>query len=284
MIKEFWNRLVSVWMSERGEAVVPGSPEDLGIEPTAEPTPEPGAEPTPEPGAESEPEPGAEPEILPAEEPLSPREQAMADRLEKLEKALETKAEPQPEPAKGGGFTPEFSSQLQKDFGFTRVKGEDGQEVTSISPEQFAKGMFNAMGEVLKMARDHAESLVHGTTSEIRVDSVISDMAVKTPDIRRYAPQIKEYLKKRYSPKDHSNPDYIMDGYYRAKGMGPTSPAPASDRSKVRIMTPAPSNRPGKPVAGKPLGPVARKLIESGQFKDEAEYRAWAGSDVSKLQ
>ena len=207
----------------------------------------------------------------------------LQERLKKFEDAQAAKAGEQPTaPAPAVGPTPEFFEGMKKDFGFYKATDENGKEITGINPDAFAKGMLQFGRDMIRMAKEHAEGLVHGSTSEIRTDSIISDLATKTPDIRRYTPQIKEYLKKRYAAKDHSNPDFIMDAYYWSKGRGGQAPAGTPGRSNVRVLnTPAPANRrPGAPL--KPLGGIAKNMIGK-EFKDEKEYRAWANADLSRL-
>lgn len=210
----------------------------------------------------------------------------LSAKIEDLTQKLAARAEAQPEPAQpgSGAPSPEFLAEMEKDFGFARVKDEGGNEVVTMNQSQFVKGMLQFGRHLMNMSRSYADGLVHTNTSEIRTDSVISDLAQKTPDINRYRSEIKEYLKKRYAPKDQSNADYVMDGYYRAKGMnGGAAPVAGQNRSNVRVLpTPAPSNRGGRP-AGKGLGGIARNLISSGTFKDEKEFNAWQNADLNKL-
>lgn len=265
-----------------GEETVPGMESDN------EPTPDgDGAEPTPDAGEEAADDAGdagkgeGDQTPAPSDEPPA-YVKDLQDRLEKAEKALAVKATDQPTPKDQGSPTPEFFEQMKKDLGLSKTKDESGQEITSLNPDQLTKGLLNFGREILAAAKAHAESMVHGSTSEIRTDAILSELSVKTPDIRRYTPQIKEYIKARYQPKDFSNPTFIMDGYYWAKGKGGPAPAANGDRSKVRVITPSRVTPGNKTGSAKPLGTIERSMIGK-EFRDEKELRAFRDADLSKL-
>lgn len=211
-------------------------------------------------------------------------------RLEEAESIIKSRAESQPKPAEEKPFVMDdkWLDEQAGHFGFRTFKDEEtGKEVTSMSPRQFMKEIFGLVKHAVGEARKYTDETVHGNVSDMRFETVLSDLERKHPDIRKYASAIKgDYLKKRYQPKDFSNPDFIMDGYYWAKGRGPAPAAPVNTTKRnVKVMTPAPAGKGGGQPQGKntPLGANARQMIASGMFKDEAEYRAWAKADLKKL-
>jgi hypothetical protein len=120
----------------------------------------------------------------------------------------------------------------------------------------------------------------------MRFETAVTELEAKYPDIRKHAAAIKnEYLKKRYQPKDFSNPDFIVDGLYWARGKaGTQAPQVASTKKNVRVVMPASANKNGKPVGSlKPLSPFQKQMINDGTFKDEKELRAWEKADLSRV-
>lgn len=210
----------------------------------------------------------------------------LREKLAAMEEKLGARAEAQspkePEPTK---LTEEWFKENEKHWGFQTVKDEEtGKDVTTFNQRTFLTEQMNFGRWVLAEARKYADQVVHGNVSDIRFEAALADLERKHPDIRQHATNIKDYLKKRYQPKDMSNPEFMIDGYRWSKGGA--SPArsgqPPKRNAKVSL---APANRSGRPGDFKqaPLGPIARRQIASGEFKDEAEYRAWQRSNMAKV-
>lgn len=255
-----------------------------GEEIIEEPTPE-----TPEttPGVTSSEEPTPETPETPAEiDPRDQRIQALEETLAEIREQMKPKGEqPVTQPAVTEP-TAEWYEERTRAFGFSsqKVKNAEGreEEITSLNHRQFVKELMNFGREILGMARQHTDTTLHSNVSDMRFEAILSDMERKTPDIRKHGAAIKEYLKKRYAPKDQANPDFIMDGYIWARGNAAIrGTGPAKPGVKVRVVSPA---KPGvKPAGGTALTQGERQMIADGTFKDEAELRAWKKADLTKL-
>lgn len=212
---------------------------------------------------------------------LEMREQ-IAEMREKMEAKAETQEPKDQQPPK---LTEEWFKENEKHWGFATVKDEEtGKDVTTFNQRQFLTEQMNYGRWLLSEARAYADKVVHGNVSDIRFEATLADLERKHPDIRQHATNIKDYLKKRYQPKDFANPEFMIDGYRWSKGG--SSPArgaqPPKRNAKVSL---APANRSGRPgdLKQRPLGPIAKRQIASGEFKDEAEYRAWERANMTRV-
>lgn len=250
---------------------------------------DPDAIPAPEEGADTQ-EPGQE-----EPQETDPRLQEALDKIAELEKRLEPKGEEQEkqEPAPKGptrlkDMPPEQRQETLKGWGITQSKRKNpdtGEEesYTNMDPEAFVEAVVGRLGMVLDMAKSYADQTIHGNTSEIRFDTVLSSMEKKAgfQDIRQYSEAVRQYLKDRYQPKDHSNPKFIEDGYFWAKGKNLKNAVKkaiqSTDRNK-RIVKPASGGAPAPKPSGK-LTPETmtneqRRLAES-TFRGMPREQAW---------
>lgn len=267
-----------------GDALL-DEPKDTPEE-TPEDTPENPDQPNPEDAPQETPE---NPDPTPDPVESHPKFQEMMQTVADLQEQLKIRAEEQPgkkeqEPPRER--TPQEWAEVERGWGFSRGKNEDGTEFINVDPRKMIERMNVMANQLLDITRKERDEAVHGSTSEIRFNTVVDDMAKKTPDLKQYSDAIRDYLKKRYQPKDFSNPDFIMDGYFWAKGKGMKNVVKRVEQGQERnrkIIKPASPANNGKAPGDAPLTAQERKLIADGVYKDEAELRRWKKADLSRI-
>jgi len=232
----------------------------------------------------------AAPEVDPRDEKIASMEAAIQEMREKLNpKGEEQPKETQPAPVvKLKDMNPEQRDATYRSWGLhlRKFNGEDGKEQTevNINPEQLVEGIVSRFNMVLQMAQEYTDKMVHGNVSDIRLDSVLSEMEKKPgfTDIRQHSDAIKQFLKENYHPKDHSNPKMIDIAFNYAKGKGLKNAVKkavqSTDRNKV-IVKPAGNGAAPAKETGK-LSPATmtneqRRLAES-TFRNMPKEKAWA--------
>lgn len=217
----------------------------------------------------------------PIEELRSQNAQLQA-RLEELSEKLESKAGDQPDegegdkpPAPRAEPTPEEWSKIEKDWGFVRAKDENNLDVVQVDPQKIIKSFVSRMDYLFAEAKKYADSVVHGNTSDIRFDAVLTDMAAKPgfQDIRSYSDAIRKTMNTRYMPKDRSNPKFIEAAYFEAKGRNQKNVLKQVKDGKEIKRTIV---RPGQPSGGAPSrgGRLTPETMTAEQKKiAEATFR-----------
>jgi hypothetical protein len=227
-------------------------------------------------------------EESPAVDPRDEKIAALEAKFEEMRLAQEAKGEEKPPvPASEAPkeMTPQQWEEAEKGWGFARSKNPDtGEESLSIDPKKLLMRISASMDAVVARANEYTDKLVHGNVSDIRFDSVLGGMEKKSgfTDIRQYSEAVKQYLKERYNPKDHSNPRFIEDGYFWAKGKNMKNAvkkaAAGMERNKT-IVKPAGAGAPPAAKGGKltvaSMNQEQRHLAEQ-TFRDMPKEKAWA--------
>ncbi len=213
--------------------------------------------------------------------------QTVNDLKEQLETRLKEKPPEQPAAPAYQEPTPQDWLEIERGFGFSRGKDEtSGQEFVNIEPRKTIEGMRRMVTAAMANLEKKFSEQLHGNVSDIRFNAVVEDMAGKHVDIRQHLPEIKEYLK-RYEPQDRSNPKFIEDGLWWARGKKSKAAVAAandSTRRNVRVVTPANNRGTGKaPGGGAALTEAERKMIQDGHFASEKELNDWKKADMSKI-
>ncbi len=248
---------------------------------------------TPPADTPADPDPDA-PQDTPAE-PAAPADEPPAyvkqiqDQVADLQEKLKARAEPQPaepKPAEIKEPSPEFWEAQKAMLGFTKAKGDDGNEVVSLNEDKFIKGVFSLVREGVQQAMRYADQQVHGNVADMRFETTLARLEQKTPDIRKFSEDIRKFIDTRYkNPQDKSNPDIVMEAYDLVKGramrLGKLPAVPA--RPGGRVVPPAPAGSRGKPAAPSALTAQERAMVASEFGGDEKAYRAWRDMDPSKL-
>lgn len=209
-------------------------------------------------------------------------------KIAELEGRIQPKGQEQDKkeaPAPQRERTPQEWTDIEKTWGFhtSKSKKEDGSEETvlNINPRQFCERM-NAFGNTIFA---EVEKMIHGSTVDMRLETALSDMAKKEPDIRQYSDAIKEYLNQRYLPKDQSNQKFIQDALWWAKGRGMKNVLKKAEDKRIqnrKIVVPASPNKGGKP--GAPTVLSARQKADAQRLgMSEKEYIQSMKMDLSKL-
>lgn len=157
---------------------------------------------------------------------------------------------------------------IEKNFGITKATRKDdvsGESITEmqIDSRKLLSGISSMMSSAINSVREDVESMMFEQMSPFLLEPVLADYE-KRPgdkggplaDIRQFAPQIREYLKDRYHPRDHAKPKYVMDGYWWAKGQQTKEiqkRAAAVNGQKMRIIQPAGGGSAGQTKPGKPV-------------------------------
>ena len=104
------------------------------------------------------------------------------------------------------------------------VNKETGEKEINIIPRRLIDTVIKTIQYGLNQQKDWFDKALHERTNSYQLDSVFSELEKRpnapVSDVRQYSTAIREYLGKRYHPKDHSNPEYVLDAYYWSKGRG----------------------------------------------------------------
>jgi|ERR1051326_1156172 hypothetical protein len=233
-------------------------------------------------GAPEDGEPAADPAD---QEPAFVRE--MRAEIQDLRDQLKTRAEKSAEevpPAPQKPPTPEEWRDIEKAWGFHRSKDEGtGEEIINIDPRRLVETFAQRMGYLRDQIYAEIDKRIHGNTSEIRFESTLANLEKgKYPDIRQFSDAIKKYLNSRYHPSAQSNPEFVEDGYFWAKGKGLKNVVKNLQNARERNMRIVkPSGGPGAP-APKPTGRLSpqsmtaeQKELAKATFRGMPEAKAY---------
>lgn len=150
----------------------------------------------------------------------------------------------------------EWEKKIIPSWGITQGANEDGSKYININPKQLITRIGEALSKVRSDMKSEYESMLHENVSVYRQNETLTDLEREHKDIKQFAPQIKEYLKKRYHPRDHSNKDFNLDGYWWAKGQASKEIQKNADANRDKIT------KVVQPAGG---GAGARQTVKPGQ-------------------
>jgi hypothetical protein len=288
IMSRMFETLTRILGNERGEVSIGGDNPLLEGSPVGEEGNETPVEPSVETLAGSELPEGEVPDETPTPDPRDEKIAALEASIEEIKAAQTPKGSEQPKETPSEqpkDLTPDQWVEAEKGWGFARNKNaETGEESLAIDPRKLLMRISASLDNAVLRAQQYTDKLVHGNVSDIRFDSVMGGMEKKPgfTDIRQYSEAVRGYMKDRYDPKDHSNPKFIEDGYYWAKGKNLKNAVKKAVDSTVRnktIVKPAGAGSPPSTPKGKltvAAMTAEQKNIAEQTFRNVPREKAWA--------
>ena len=203
------------------------------------------------------------------------------EQIESLTRDLQESKQIQQQQQAARPLSPEERVQVEKDWGYERMKDAEGNEVLHIDPWKQINSINMKMARAYTLIHDNLKKEMDSEISVFKQESLFGEFERQgVNDIRKYRDEIKQYLDKFY-PGDASkyySADHVAAAYYYFKGkrMPETVKKVISDNEMhKKIVRPTkPSTKSEK--SGREMTDLDRRLMElDGTFKDDAEWNKY---------